>query len=122
MNNNIENVSWETAKESGEYHYSGNANTLNEISDKFQIMATNNINGMERNIVKLQYKDYTCDLDIFWEDVMDNTKFHLVIELFVDYENGTINCSEELLISDIYRPNYLENKMFQFIIESMDLN
>jgi len=119
MNNNIKDISWDEAKKSDVYNYNGNANTSKEIADKYQRMATNNINGMERNIVSLRYKDYTCDLDIFWEDVMDNTKFHLVIELFVDYENGTINCSEELLISDIYRPNYLENKMFQFIIESI---
>ena len=114
---NLKTIIWDEAKKTDKYYYNGNNDTPNKILNMFQNLATNE-NNEERNIVSLQYCGYNCDLDIFWEEADNkNVEMKLVVGLFLTYDNDTVNSSEVLLLSDICKPNYLENKMYNFILD-----
>jgi hypothetical protein len=118
MNYDLKYVSWNEAKKFDKYFYSGDDSLPDKIANIFQELATTE-NNEERTIVSLQYYDYICELDVFWEDTFESSELKLVIELFVTCGENTINNSEPLLISDIYKPSYLENRMYQFILDSI---
>lgn len=120
-NKNNSDINFEKIRKLKDYYYSGDENTPNYIINKFQSLASTKLEE-ERSIVSLKFFDYLCELDIFWEEEIETSSDKLVVELFVTYEDSTINNSWELSLLDILKPNYLERCMFNFLLESMDDN
>jgi len=124
---NWTSTNFEKLRKFKDYFYSGDVNTPNQIIEIYQKLANTKMEE-ERSIVSLKIFDYLCELDIFWEELFDSGKcefeddYKLVVELFVTYEDSTINNSWELSLLDILKPNYLERCMFDFLLESADEN
>lgn len=110
-------LSWKEAKKEKSYYYSGDSNTPNEIADTFQELA--NVSKEDcRDIVSLEYEGYRCEVDIFWQDIDMEKPEYLSMEMFVVHKDNVINNSGTLKISDIYKKDYLERTMYEFILES----
>lgn len=110
-----------------EFLYNGDEDTIEFILNKYQEMAKEEkdyINAKWDDLVVLEYGEYNCALDIYWDEKINDygEKFHkLVINIFCMDEGGNvIGVSEDLKLIDICKENYIENRMKEFLLESIN--
>lgn len=110
-----------------EFIYDGDEQTIELILNKYQEMAKEEkdyINARWDDLVVLQYREYNCALDIYWDEKITDygeNFYKLVINIFcMDKGGNVIGVSEDLKLVDVCKENYIENRMKEFLIETIN--